>query len=132
MLNWAADKISSARNMLFINDHKNHPKNQNIKMPEADFSSSPQYGLIHFNNNFENKSLSSEAIDYSNMTKPTGVLYQDTENSYNNNIISFDKKATPSTTHSITATKTYNGVRITEDNMTIDFSTRPKNDTINY
>jgi hypothetical protein len=137
MITWAADKISSARNALFINDHRKHPKNHNISLPEPNFSQSNQpshitqenYGLVHFKHS---DSIPKEAIEYSNMSKPTGVRYQSTDSSYENNIISFEKKDTDNMANTITATKTYNGVKITENNMTVDFSNRPKNNSVSY
>jgi len=135
MLTWAADKISSARNALFINDHRKHPKNHNISLPEANISQNNQatteenYGLVHFKHT---SSIPREAIDYSNMSKPTGVRYQPSDSSYENNLISFEKKDVSTMPNTITATKTYNGVKITDDNMTIDFSNRPKNNSVTY
>jgi len=139
MLTWAADKISSARNALFVKDHQKHPKNHNISLPEADFSSTPSvpsstpnsgnYGLVHFNHD---NSFSKDALEYSSMTKPTGVIYENSDNSYDNNIISFDKTKISTMPNSITSNRTYNGVKITDDNMTIDFSNRPKHNAINY
>lgn len=139
MLTWAADKISSARNALFVKDHQKHPKNHNISLPEADFTSTPSaayttldtnnYGLVHFNHN---NSYSKDALEYSSMTKPTGVIYENTDNSYDNNIISFDKTKISTMPNSITSNRTYNGVKITENNMTIDFSNRPKHNDIKY